>query len=486
MRKFFIALVTFSIIFIAAVVAYGLVISAPIPKQVEPEEVARSIRVVEIEKQPQQLIVRSQGTVSPKTQSEIIPEVSGRIQWISPNLVSGGFVKKGEVLLKIDDRDYGSKVQRSEASVARAQAEDEHARFELNRQKELVKKKLISQSKLEAQLRLQRIAAATLKEAEVGLEQAQRDLLRTEISAPYDGFVRTERVDPGQFISRGQTIASVYASDSVEIRLPIADSQLAYLDLPLGVRGELPEEIAPRVTLSTNYGGQHYEWQGKLVRTEAEIDSRSRMVYAIARVNNQLVNTRPNSYEPDTEQPKDDRAKNDQSENYQANHLQIDKVKTDSNQAENGQTDNGQTENGQTDNGQTDNGQTDNAQANNVHADSDQIEIRQPENNHEPSNHQQKNGQLALPVGLFVQAYIEGRRVENIVSLPRTALRNENQVLVVDRENRLRFRDIEMLKFDQNQVLISGGLKEGELVNISPIQTVIDGMMVKPVIEGES
>lgn len=377
--------ITIAILFVAAVVAYGLVITAPVPKQVNAEEVARAIRVLEIKKIQLQLTVRSQGTVSPKTQSEIIPEVSGRVQQISPNLVSGGFIEKNEILLKIDDSDYRSKVGRSQAALFKAKAEDEHARYELGRLKELIKKKLTSQSKLETQLRLRRIATAALKVAEIGLEQARRDLDRTEIRSPYDGFVRSERVDPGQFISRGQSIATLYASESVEIRLPLADNQLAYLDLPLGVRGELPEELSPQVSLSTNYGGKLYQWQGRLVRTEAEIDTRSRMVYAIARVTNHLDGAQP-----------------------------------------------------------------------------------------------------PLPVGLFVQAVITGRTVDNIVSLPRTALRNGNQVLVVDKENRIRYRTIEMLRFDQGQVLISSGLKEGELVNISPIQTVIDGMIVKPLKEGIS
>lgn len=377
--------ITLLILIVAAVFAYGLVITAPAPKQMKAEEVARAIRVRQIEKKQIQLTVRSQGTVSPKTQSEIVPEVSGRVQNISPNLVSGGYIKKDEILLKIDDSDYRAKVGRSQAGLFKAKAEDEHARYELSRLKELVKKKLTSQSKLETQLRLRRIATASLKDAEIALEQAKRDLDRTEIRSPYDGFVRSKRVDPGQFISRGQPIATIYASDSVEIRLPLADKQLAYLDLPLGIRGELPEELSPQVTLSTTYGGQHYQWQGKLVRTEAEIDARSRMVYAIARVTNQLSSSQP-----------------------------------------------------------------------------------------------------PLPVGLFVQAVITGRTVENIVSLPRTALRNGNQILVVDKESRLRYKTIKMLRFDQGQVLISSGLNEGELVNISPIQTVIDGMIVKPLKEGIS
>ena len=91
------------------------------------------------------------------------------------------------------------------------------------------------------------------------------------------------------------------------------------------------------------------------------------------------------------------------------------------------------------------------------------------------------SGQPPLPVGLFVQADIEGRLVDNIVVLPRAAIRNQHQVLVVDSENRLRYRDIELLRFDRDQVYISGGLEAGEAVNLSPIQTVIDGMRVKTV-----
>ncbi|MDH5738591.1 MAG: efflux RND transporter periplasmic adaptor subunit [Gammaproteobacteria bacterium] len=382
MRNLLKVAITVAILFLAVFFAYGLVITAPVPKQVEAEEVARAIRVMVAEKEQLLLKVRSQGTVSPRAQTELIPEVSGRVQWVSPDLVAGGFVHRDDVLLRIEDSDYQATVERGKAGVTRAKAEDEHARYELSRLKELVRKKLASQSKLETQLRLQKIASATLRDTEIALEQAERDLERTQIRAPYDGFVRNERVDTGQFIARGQSIATLYASDAVEVRLPIADNQLAYLNLPLGVRGELPDDIAPRVTLSTDYGGQHYEWEGKLVRTEAEIDSRSRMLYAIARVIN----------EPDNEHP-------------------------------------------------------------------------------------------ALPVGLFVQASIDGRQVNDVVSLPRTALRNVSQVLVVDAEYRLRYRDVELLRFDQDRVIISGGLEEGEMINISPIQTVIDGMIVKPVMD---
>ncbi|MDA0979309.1 MAG: efflux RND transporter periplasmic adaptor subunit [Proteobacteria bacterium] len=375
-------IITVGVLFFAVVVAYGLVATAPQPERVEPENIATSIRAIEAQLERVRLEVVSQGSVMPRTESELIPEVSGRVQWVSPNLVTGGFFRADDVLLKLDDRDYQSSVGRSEAALARAVAEEELARFELQRMEELVKKQLISQSNLESVQRNHRIAEASLQDARIALEQANRDLNRTEIRAPYDGFVRTEKVDPGQYVSRGQSIASIYASDSVEVRLPVADRQLAYLDLPLGFRGELSPEQAPDVKLFTDYGGNHYEWEGKLVRTESEIDSRSRMVTAVVRVTQDR-----NAGKPD------------------------------------------------------------------------------------------------LPLGLFVNAAIQGREVDNIITLPRSALRNQNQVLIVDADNRLRYRDVDILRFENDAVLISGGLASGDIVNISPLQTVIDGMQVDPIVQ---
>lgn len=373
------SIMTIAVLLFAAVLAYGLLATAPMPEAVEPQETATTIRVLQAKREDLQLEVVSQGSVEPRTQSELVPEVDGRVQWVSRNLVVGGYFRKDDVLLRLDDSDYRAQVARSQAALTRAQAEEELARFEHQRMEELVKNRLTSQSNLESVLRNHRIAEASLQEARISLEQANRDLARTRIKAPYDGLVRTKQVDPGQFISKGKSIASIYGSDAVEIRLPVADRQLAYLSLPLGYRGELAEELQPQATLSTEYAGHLYEWTGRLVRTEAEIDSKSRMVTAVVRV-----------------------------------------------------------------------------------------------------EHTQNPGRPHLPVGLFVNARIKGRWAEDIVSLPRAALRNRSRVLVVDEENRLKFRNVEVMRFDKDKVIITRGLSDGELVNISPIRTVVDGMKVNP------
>ena len=89
--------------------------------------------------------------------------------------------------------------------------------------------------------------------------------------------------------------------------------------------------------------------------------------------------------------------------------------------------------------------------------------------------------QPPLPIGLFVAASIKGKTVKNIISLPRAALRNQQQVLVVDKDSRLRYRSVEVMRFEKDNVIISAGIEDGEVINISPIQTVIDGMRVNPI-----
>ncbi len=348
-----------------------------------PEPIATTVRVLEVAPRQVQLTVQSQGTVTPNTESELIPEVSGRVSWISPSLVNGGTFVAGEPLLRLEQRDYQTALQRAEAAMNRADAEYEHAQFEHQRLESLEARQLASRSALETALRTFRIAEAARSEAQAGLGQARLDLERTEIRAPFTGLVRRESVDIGQFVARGNAIATLYASADAEVRLPIADRQLAFLNLPVGIRGELPPDLQPEVTLSAEFAGQRLTWTGHIVRTEAQIDTASRMVHVVARVDND-----------------------------------------------------------------------------------------------------QQSAPLA--VGLFVTAEIQGLTAEDVVVLPRSALREGNQVLVVDAEDRLRFRTIEPLRLYHDEVLVNQGLAAGERVCVSPLQTAVEGMPVKPILDGSN
>ncbi|MFT7652570.1 MAG: RND family efflux transporter MFP subunit [Limisphaerales bacterium] len=361
--------------------AMTLMATAPNLEPVARAPIPTTVRIQTVTPEAVQLKVHSQGSVMPSTESQLIPEVTGRITWMSPKLVAGGYFDAGELLARVDEVDYQNIKDRAQATLNRTQAEQQHAKFEFQRLKSLAERKLTSRSQLENGLRALRVADAAMQDAQVNFEQASQNLNRTEIRAPFTGLVRNENVDIGQFISRGSPIATLYASDLVEVRLPIADRQLAFLNLPPTLRGELPAELQPTVTLSTEYAGQQLVWHGKIVRTEAEIDISSRMVHLVARVPTQ-----------DALQP--------------------------------------------------------------------------------------------LSVGLFVEAEIEGLSAENIVVLPRSALRNNNQVLIVDANDQLEFRSIESLRLYQDNVLVKSGLEAGERVCVSPIQTAIGGMVVNPVADG--
>ena len=360
-----------------------LVATAPVLVPAARTPVLTTVRIREVSPKSLQLKVHSQGSVMPSIETQLIPEVSGRILWKSPKFVAGGYFIKDEMLARIDQADYRNTQDRARATLQRAEAEQRLTAFEYQRIESLAEAELTSQSQLENSLRDRRVADATLRDAQVNVGQVQQNLERTEIRAPFTGFVRSENVDIGQFVSSGTVIATLYASDLVEVRLPIADRQLAFLNLPATMRGELPPELQPNVTLTAKYSGQELVWKGKIVRTEAEIDIASRMLHLVARVPN--------------------------------------------------------------------------------------------------------NGEQTSPtVGLFVEAEIEGLSAENIVVLPRSALRNNNQILIVDGEDRLRFRSIEQLRLYQDDVLVKSGLNHGDRVCLSPLQTAIDGMTVNPVIEIDS
>jgi RND family efflux transporter MFP subunit len=186
----------------------------------QPEIPAPLVRVQRVEPRPFVFVVRAHGTVTPRTESDLIPQVSGPVVWVSPALASGGFFEEGEPLVRIDTADYKVALESANAAVARGKSEYERAEKELERQQRLAKQSVASAARYDDAVNAEGIAAAALREARAKLERAERDLDRTEIRAPYAGRVREENVDPGQFVTRGSTIGRIYAVDYAEVRLP--------------------------------------------------------------------------------------------------------------------------------------------------------------------------------------------------------------------------------------------------------------------------
>ena len=224
----------------------------------------------------------ARGTVMPRSETDLIAEVSGRVVELSQSLVTGGFFKEDDVLLRIDPLDDEIALEQASAQVQRAVSELATARKNYERQRNLSKRQSTSESlEDDARNRLQ-IAEAAQREAKARLAIAERDLERTVVKAPYDGRVRTEQVDLGQFLNRGSRLAKLYAIDAAEVRLPIKDDELAFLNISL--RDGSAWQKRPSVSLSAEFAGAVHRWSGEIVRTEGELDPKTRMIQLVASV----------------------------------------------------------------------------------------------------------------------------------------------------------------------------------------------------------
>ena len=274
-------------LFIVAAAGFGavtMIMNRPPVETLTPVVEPPGVRVHEVTLGDAPLAVASQGTVQPRTESQLVPEIAGRVTWVAPSFAQGGFFEAGDVLVKIDPFDYEqmlvsarSQLAQARLRLAQEEAEAEVALREWNT--------LGRGDPRELALRKPQLddARASVAAAEASVERATRDLERADIVAPYAGRVRQKNVDIGQYVRVGDEIATVYAVDMAEIRLPLPDGELAYLDLPLSYRG-VEQQTQPHVTLRATFAGEQHTWDGRIVRTESEIDSVSRMVHAIAEV----------------------------------------------------------------------------------------------------------------------------------------------------------------------------------------------------------
>jgi multidrug efflux system membrane fusion protein len=273
--------------------AAAIIAARPAVSTAPPEIQPPLIRVVFARTEDVRLRVRTQGTVQPRTESTLIPEVSGRVTWISPALAAGGFFEAGDLLLRIDSQDYAVAAEAARAQLARRQSELRLAEAQLGRARDLSTSGVVSEAELDEAENMARVTRAAEREAKTALEQAETNLERTEIRAPFAGRVRQKQVDLGQFAVRGTPVATLYAVDYAEIRLPVPDAELAYLDLPLFYRGEFEEGAGPEVIVRAAFAGGTHEWRGTVVRTEGEIDPQTRMVNVVARVDDPYARERP-------------------------------------------------------------------------------------------------------------------------------------------------------------------------------------------------
>lgn len=370
------------ILLLAAGMAAAMIAMRPEPASEPAEERVTFVDVEPLHRADVQIIVESQGVAEAGISTNVVAEVSGVLVDVSENLVSGAFVEKGDVLAVIDQADYEVQVEQARANLTSAEAQlmQEQAQADqAGREWDLSGRPRSEAPLLALREPWLREAEARVSLARAELERAERQLERTRIRAPYDAIVRERLADLGQFVSTGTQIAGLFSTEFAEIRLPLSDQDIAWLELP--APGETKATLP--VTLKADVSGKTHHWQGHLVRTEGAIDRNSRMQYAVVRID-------------------------------------------------------------------------------------------------DPYARQQPNGNPLL-VGSFLQAGIQGETLEQVYEVPLASVYRGSEVLVMDAENRLRRRPVNILRSDNQFAYIDSGLQSSDRIIVSPVQVPVDGMRVEPV-----
>ena len=352
---------------LAILIVIGMLGMRQEPPKKERNDLDPLVAVTELVSMTANFEIRSQGTVRPLTETILGAEVSGTIISISPKFVPGGVFHANEELMRIDPTNYAVAVDQAEALIKQRQIEYDGA------------KKLKSQGyRAESEYAS---AAAALASAGAELVRANRNLERTFIRLPYEGIVRSKEADLGQFVSPGTRLGVAFATDFAEVRLPLTDLDLAFVDLPNASQAMRSGHAdGPTVTLTAVQKGRAESWSARIVRTEGVVDENSRVTYAVARVNDPYGLT---------------------------------------------------------------------------------------------------SGGRELPVGTFVAAMIQGSAAENVIRVPRRAVRGSNELVFVDEDNKIRIRSVEIMRSDAEYSYLRGGASEGERIVVSALEAPVNGMSVR-------
>lgn len=383
MNKLLKVVAPIAVVAISIGVVTALSAAKPAPEKKEDAQRYVSLYVDEVRSDVVTLSVQAEGEVQPKTEIDLIPQVSGRIIGISPSFAEGAEFASGETLIKIDDTNYVIAKVRAEANLAAAKVALQRELANAKIKKEHWLDKDTTGVPTDYALNKPQVeeAEAMLAAAEADLREAKLNIARTEINVPFLGRVREKLVGIGQYVTAGTSLGRVFSTDTVEVRLPLTDSQLAELSLPIGFMANATN--APVVQFSANVGNKTYSWSGRIVRTNAAMDKDTRMVYAIAEVED------PYGLGSDRGSP--------------------------------------------------------------------------------------------MAVGMFVHADIAGVNSRSAMVLPRLALRNANKVYVVNDDNRLEIRTVDVLSTSPERVLVTEGVEAGEKVVTSTIPAAVDGMEVRAI-----
>jgi RND family efflux transporter MFP subunit len=354
------------------------------------QDLGALVDVFTVENQDWQVTVSGTGTVQAAQEISIIPQTSGEVIYVSPSMEEGGFFSKDEVLLKIDSTDYQLALEQAKATESKAELNlatieswSRVARAEWERIKQVDEDEPNPLVVYEPQLKN---ARAELASAKAAVKQAELNLERTEIQAPFNCRIRSENVDIGQYVRAGSSVAVVAGTDSAEVIVPLPLDELRWLDVPM--KGS--QKKGSLATIHMEINGKDYDRQGRIVRTTGEVDPMSRMTKVV-------------------------------------------------------------------------------------------IEVQDPYGLlHEG------NARKALVSGSFIDVSIKGGRLKDVFLVPRTSVRDNDTVWIMDKDNLLKIQNVQIVRYERENVLVKDSLKDGDRIVLTNISGAADGMKLRVAQKGNN
>jgi len=407
----------------AGSVAALMIFLRPDPPRAEPPSGAPAVTTRPADVRSGAIDVVGSGTVRPRAEIDLAARVSGRVEYVAPNLVSGGRVRAGQLLVQLDSADYANAVRQARAEVAQQEvaliqaeeeaeiARDEYERF-LARQRALgLEPPDTTPSRLVFREPQLDAARAALERARARLADAELALERTRVRAPFEGVVRSETVDLGSFVSPGQGLARIFASDEVEVVLALSDGDAALIPGLFTLEAGDGDRSVP-ATVFGRFGAGAYRWRAYIDRAEGALDERSRTIDVVVRVPDPFRGGQRTAAGPDG----------------------------------------GGWASAEADTGGV------------------PVPIRAAPDDPPP-----------LLVGQFVDVRIEGRSLERYAIVPRSALRPGDRVWAVRPDSTVRIVPVRVLQSEDERVYVVGELEDGEPVVTGGTRIATEGMEVRPV-----
>lgn len=251
------------------------------------------VRVLRANPQTHAITIRAMGEVKPAAEVLLQPEVSGKVLELSPNLMPGGQVSADELLVKVDKRDYATMLAAQEAALEQAR---------VRREEEQSLKKVaehewqgvdVSDEARRLALREPHLRSITaqVESAQSQLKKARRDLKKTNITAPFEGIVLEEYVDPGQIVAPGVTVARIAGTKQFWVQVSVPVAELDRLVVP-GMSTDAPTGSAAHVVMEPA-PGVRVEREAYVGRLLGSVDARGRMAQLLLVVEDPLQLTRP-------------------------------------------------------------------------------------------------------------------------------------------------------------------------------------------------